>query len=113
LKELRIQIPTLHEAQQRITDGAKRFNVISCGRRFGKNIMLQDWSITTSLEQGYPSAWSAPSYKMLMDDWKSLSNTLAPVTARRNEQEKTISLISGGSIDFWSLDNPDAIRGRK
>jgi hypothetical protein len=50
---------------------------------------------------------------MLLDDWKSLSNILASVTSRRNEQEKQLQLVSDGTIDFWSLDNPDAIRGRK
>jgi phage FluMu gp28-like protein len=42
-----------------------------------------------------------------------LTDTLAPVTERRSEQEKQIRLMGGGVLDFWSLDNPDAIRGRK
>ena len=74
--------------------------------------MLQDWAVETALHDKQPTAWGAPTYKMLLDDWKTLSNTLAPVIARRNEQEKQLALISGGTIDFWSLDNPDSIRGR-
>lgn len=111
--EVKIQIPTLHSQQIRITNERKRFNVIDCGRRFGKNIMLQEWAIKTGLEDNQPAAWGAPIYKMLLDDWKTLSNTLAPVTTRRNEQEKTLELIGGGRIDFHSLDNPDGIRGKK
>jgi hypothetical protein len=87
--------------------------VIDCGRRFGKNIMLQDGAVETALRYGLPVGWGAPSYKMLLDDWKSLANTLAPVTTRRNEQEKSLLLVSGGAIEFFSLDNPDAIRGKK
>lgn len=75
--------------------------------------MAQDWTIETALAQGLPAGWGAPTYKMLLDDWKNLSHVLAPVTARRNEQEKTLALVSGGRIDFWSLDNPDSIRGKK
>ena len=74
--------------------------------------MLQDWQIETALVNGQPSAWGAPTYKMLLDDFKMLSNILAPVTVRKSEQEKSIELVSGGRIDFWSLDNPDVIRGR-
>jgi hypothetical protein len=42
-----------------------------------------------------------------------LANLLAPVTERRSEQEKQIRLVGGGVLDMWSMDNPDAIRGRK
>lgn len=42
-----------------------------------------------------------------------LTNILSPVTEHRSEQEKQISLIGGGILDMWSLDNADAIRGRK
>jgi hypothetical protein len=48
-----------------------------------------------------------------MDDWHILSNLLQPVTDRRSESEKQLALYGGGVIDFWSLDNADAIRGRK
>src|SRR5512147_710017 len=112
MSTLKIQLPRQHQAQQKINAERKRFNVIDCGRRFGKNIMLQDWAVEAALAQGQPAAWGAPTYKMLLDDWKTLSNTLAPVVSRRNEQEKQLALISGGVIDFWSLDNADSIRGR-
>ena len=96
-------LPQPHPAQQTIKAERNRFNVICCGRRFGKNIMLQDWAVETALHDKQPTAWGAPTYKMLLDDWKTLSNTLAPVIARRNEQEKQLALISGGTIDFWSI----------
>ena len=91
----------------------KRFNVLCNGRRWGKNILLQDLSIETALAQRLPCAWATPSYKMLSDDWRMLTNILAPVTEHRSEQEKQIRLIGGGVLDMWSMDNPDAIRGRK
>ena len=40
------------------------------------------------------------------------SNTVALVQ-RRNEQDKRLELFGGGSIEFWSLDNPDVARGRR
>jgi hypothetical protein len=95
-----------------IKQNRKRFNVIDCGRRFGKNILLQDGAVNTAI-QGYPVGWGAPTYKMLLDDWKSLCNILAPVTVRRSEQEKQLQIVNDGVIDFHSLDNSDSIRGKK
>lgn len=86
--------------------------MIDCGRRFGKNILEQDIATVTALD-GYPVGWGAPTYKMLLDDWKNLASMLAPVTDRRNEQEKSLKLVTGGGVEFFSLDNPDAIRGKK
>ncbi len=75
--------------------------------------MLQDLAVEMSLAESKPCAWSAPTYKQLFDDWRVLSNALASVTVRRNEQEKQIALMGGGVLDFWSLDSADSIRGRK
>lgn len=86
---------------------------MDCGRRFGKDILLQDLTIEGALHDRQPVGWAAPTYKLLLEDWKNLNNLLAPVIVRRSEQEKQISLLGGGVIDFWSLENADAIRGRK
>lgn len=63
--------------------------------------------------KGYPVAWFSPTYKMLKPVWREVKALLAPITSYRDEQEKYIELITGGSIEFWSLENPDAPRGRK
>lgn len=108
-------LPRLHQGQQQIKQERKRFNVVCCGRRFGKNVMLQDLAVETSLAKSKPCAWAAPTYKQLLEDWRVLCDVLQPVMVRRNEQEKQISLMGGGVVDFWSLDASsfDAIRGRK
>jgi hypothetical protein len=108
-----VTLPRLHVGQQTIKRERKRFNVTCCGRRFGKNILFQDLAVETALAHSQPCAWAAPTYKQLTDDWRVLSDTLAPVIVRRNEQEKQLSLMGGGVLDFWSLDSADTIRGRK
>lgn len=75
--------------------------------------MEQDKAVEVALAGRAPCAWAAPTYKQLLEDWRTLGDTLAPVITRKNEQEKQLALIGGGTIDFWSLENPDAIRGRK
>lgn len=116
MRTVKITLPQLHQAQIKIKSERRRFNVIDCGRRFGKNVMLQDLAVNTFLA-GKPVAWAAPTYKMLLDDWKSISNIIAPANPRKNAQEKQLSLkidqLGDASIDFWSLDNANSIRGRK
>lgn len=110
-----IVLPKAHPGQARIWRNAKRFNVVNCGRRFGKT----DFGKTRLLAgskgafAGYPVAWFAPSYKYLADVWRSMLTTLQPAIVEKNRTEWRIGLTTGGVIDFWTLDDPDAGRGRK
>jgi hypothetical protein len=61
----------------------------------------------------YPVAWFSPTYKMLIEMWREAVRTFAPITARRSVQERRIEYVTGGMLEFWSLDNPDVARGRK
>lgn len=91
---------------------AARFNVLECGRRFGKTTLGIDLLINAAID-GYPVAWFAPSYKFLAEVWRDTISLLAPLAPKINQQEKRIDLLTRGSIDFWSLDQPDSGRGRK
>lgn len=108
-----ITIPRLHEAQLRIKGERKRRNVICCGRRFGKNVLLQDLAVETGLAHKKPIGWGAPIYKQTLDDFRTLADVLAPVISRKSSAEMRLELVGGGSIEFWSLDKPDNIRGKK
>jgi hypothetical protein len=110
----------LHEGQQVIVSGARRFNVVACGRRFGKTRLGIDRAIETALD-GYPVAWFSPTYKMLADAWRELKNIAAPLNPKINEAQHRLELADLGAsqwgetglIDMWSLDSPDRARGRK
>lgn len=62
---------------------------------------------------GAPVAWFSPTYKMLLEVWRNLANVLQPAATRINVQERRIELVTNGLIEMWSLENPDAVRGRK
>jgi phage terminase large subunit-like protein len=49
---------------------------------------------------------------MMVETWAILQDVLANVIAQRNEQEHRLTLLGGGTIDLWSLEDPDTIRGR-
>jgi hypothetical protein len=109
---IELNLPAPHPAQAKLIQAARRFNVVCCGRRWGKTVLGMDRLIHPALE-GKPVAWFSPTNKLMSDAWRAVRTTLAPFTVDKSEQEKRLELIGGGVIDFWSLDSPDSGRGRK
>jgi len=85
--------------------------VLDCGRRFGKDIMQRNYACE-GLLAGEPVSWYEPEYKSLLDNWTWFTNTMQPITASKSEQNKRIDLVTGGYLEMWSLQDPDASRGR-
>ncbi len=106
-----LKLPRPHAAQQQVIDAAKRFNVLCCGRRWGKTLLGMDRLIQPALESK-PVAWFAPNYKLAAPVWRELQNILYPVTRDVNQQERRLELKGGGALEMWSLDSPDSGRGR-
>ena len=131
--EIDLYIPRLLEHQQDIRDNAARFNVLACGRRFGKTVMAKDLLVGVDDDgngalNGYPVCYCAPTYKMMNKVWREVKGMLSPIIKDKSENEKWLQLDTGisvrngvqdddgrlqygGRIDFWSLDNIDAVRG--
>ncbi|WP_424894449.1 phage terminase large subunit [Tepidimonas sp. HKU79] len=113
----RILIPpiALHGGQQRILESPARYKVIAAGRRFGKTLLAVEWLalMDGGAIDGASVAFFSPTYKLLADVWADFERTLRPVTRKANRTEQRIELITGGKIDFWTLEDPDAGRGRK
>lgn len=100
-----------HPGQQKILSEAKRFNVLCCGRRFGKSALAVNLLSETALD-GHPAGYFTPTYKLLDGTYNECLHALEPVIKRKNEHQ-FIELITGGRIDFWSLENELAGRSRK
>lgn len=103
---------TLYDAQRAIADRTERFIVVCEGRRAGKTVLGMD-RLVDAVQTGVPVAWFSPSYKMLSDVFRTMRDALHPITTRLLVQEHRIDVRGGGSVDMWSLDSPDAARGRK
>jgi hypothetical protein len=112
-REVTVLLPRPHLHQQQVLSESSRFNVLCCGRRWGKTILAQDRIIRSALA-GMPTAYFCPTYRMLSDVWRSTAFKLQAVTRIRNASEYRIELFVGrtATIDFWSLDRPDVARGR-
>lgn len=107
-----VELAQLHAGQTACIQQASRFNVLQCGRRWGKTTFGEVLAEVGSLN-GDPIGWFAPTYKYLSDVWRDIGRDLAPVIARTSLQERRYELTTGGSIDFWTMDTPDPGRGRK
>ena len=111
MSDPRIRLYLPHPAQQKILNEQKRFNVVDCGRRWGKSKLAVNILIEPALES-FPTGYFTPTYKLLKDTYNDCIRILEPIISRKSDQE-FIELATGGIIDFWSLDNPFAGRSRK
>ena len=109
---MEIRVPKPHINQQFILDHAKRFNIIKAGRRFGKSAMIKRLSKPALQFGQFVGIWT-PTYKDVSEVWKDLNATFFPAIKKKNEQLKQIETVTGGIIDFWSMDDPNSGRGRK
>ena len=105
-----IKLHVLHPAQKSILSECKRFNVLKCGRRFGKTDLAKELIINPMLD-GFPVAYYAPIYDDVDKVWEELLTTLHQVIENKSVQSKSMKLITGGTLDMWSLENVDAGRG--
>jgi hypothetical protein len=110
--DIKIILPRLYPAQLVVRQQARRFNMICCGRRWGKTTMSVNLIAETILA-GHPAGWFAPNYKLLTEAWRDITERLAPLQSGINSQEKRVEYMTGGVLEFWSLENKRVARSRK
>lgn len=109
--QIRLRRP--HPAQELVIHDARRFNVLVCGRRWGKTELLINRLVHPMLA-GRPVAWFAPNEKYFDEVWREANKVLAPIITRSDSQKKRLEVTTGGVMDFWTLHNTDDPgRGRK
>ena len=108
-----VELRKRHPGQTKVMAEATRFNVLMCGRRFGKTALGTDIAVEAALA-GEMVGWFAPTYKLLEEAWRELVTALIPIPGfEKSEQQHRIALPTGGTIECWSLDSEDPARGRK
>ena len=110
----RLSLGTLHSGQVKafLALRAHRFKALRCGRRFGKTDFAKTW-IKEGLVQGYECAWLAPQHKTWSEVYSEIASALAPIIDVKSKGAGLIRCKTGGRLDFWSLENPIAGRGRR
>lgn len=111
--EVIVTLPGLHPAQAQIRGEAKRYNVLMCGRSFGKTL-LGLRLVAEGLLRGEQWAWCAPTYKILDGAWQELVQLLQGAPGfTKNEQKLRITVGNTGVLEGWSLDTEDPGRSRR
>jgi hypothetical protein len=110
----RLSLGTLHSGQVKAFLALRdhRFKALRCGRRFGKTDFAKTW-IKEGLVQGYECAWLAPQHKTWSEVYSEIASDLAPIIDMKSKGAGLIRFKTGGRLDFWSLENPIAGRGRR
>ncbi|OTP74445.1 hypothetical protein [Caballeronia sordidicola] len=118
--ETPIQLAVLHEGQRRIYRERTSRTVVRCGRRFGKSLFFETLSEHWAM-QGKRVGYFAPDNKRLSESYARVLNVLEPAKKSASKNAGEIRLKKGrgngpkggGSIDFWTLGDPDAGRSRE
>lgn len=106
---MRIELSEPHINQQRILDSQSRFRVIMCGRRFGKSELSQIEIISEALK-GNQVAYITPTYKLAKTFFEKL---IRVVQFEYNKSDLVIHFPNGGSVEFFTGERLDNLRGRK
>jgi hypothetical protein len=116
MTDLTVTLPTLHAGQlrrrEKVNTAKARFVLTMCGRRWGKTMDGEEWVADGALD-GQRCGWFSPTYKYQIEVWDSLVFRLRSAIRTQNKTDKRIELITGGIIECWTLDTPDAGRSRK
>jgi len=111
--EVEVRLPRLHPGQEQVLAETRRYNVLACGRRWGKTTLLVDLAVNAALD-GKRVGWFAPTYALLEEAYGRMRRTLEGViTQAAQSPHPRLELYTGGAIEFWTLDDPyKAGRGR-
>lgn len=111
-KEIEVILKTPHAKQQEFLDKRKRFNVLKCGRRFGKTEICQEL-ISEIIQKRGICAYYSPTYKDLYEVWQESKRIFHDIIVRTSETVKQLTFLGGAKLDMWSMEDPNSGRGRK
>ena len=106
---MRIELPSPHINQKKILECDRRFIVVMCGRRFGKSELSQILSISEAIKGGRV-AYITPTYKLAKAFFERLT---AALPFKNNISNLKIYCPNNGSIEFYTGERLDNLRGRK
>ena len=107
-----IILPTLHKGQVEAYLKPARFLALRNGRRWGKTELIK-CIVCDGAIKGRSIGFFTPDYKIQSEAYNEIAEILYPIIRASSKVDGVIRLITGGRIDFWTLNNPRAGRSRK
>jgi len=89
-----------------------RLKALRCGRRFGKTDFGKIW-IADGLARGFECAWFAPQHNTWSEVYSAVADMFQSLRAQASKSAGVVRLKNGGRLDFWTLGNAIAGRGRR
>jgi hypothetical protein len=110
---IRLRLNPMHSGQIRASRAllVPRRKILRAGRRWGKTEFAKNW-ISQGLIQGENVAWFAPQNKTWAEIYPEIVQNLRPIISRQSKSSGLLRTITDGRLDFWTLENPIAGRGR-
>jgi len=99
----------LHDNQRYIIENLAQFNVLACGRRFGKTTLAMQ-IIDESIADGEKIWYCAVTHDSVDDIWLELAERYSH--ARIRAKTRTIYFANGAQLSVKSLQNHKALRGK-
>lgn len=109
IDKIQIKLPTPHKNQMEVLECPARFRVVMAGRRFGKSELSQISLIANAL-RGNKVAYITPTYSLAKVFFEQLVKVLP---FESNKSELSIKFGNGGSVEFFTGERLDNLRGRK
>lgn len=110
LKRIKLYTPFAGEAL--VHASKARFRVVDAGRRFGKTDIDINEIVRAAWEKPeYPYWWLSKTSQQTHRAFRLIKQHFAPAIAEENKSEMFFHLKSGGSIEFKSAEQGDALRG--
>lgn len=103
----------LHKAQREVLTNRKRFNVLRCGRRWGKSRLMFALA-AECLYTNKPVSYYAPTYTDFEKRWAEAKQFFAPILADANADKFQMRLQgSDATWDWYGLHRYDGARGNR
>ena len=108
---MRIVMPYLHPAQQEVFNDPTRFQVLVCGRRWGKTRLAVVKGLTELLN-GKRVWWVAPTYAVSGIGWRLLKTVASGIQGVEvREADRMVRFGATGEFWFKTAERPDNLRG--
>lgn len=116
---MQVELYTPHSKQKEIHDainnGSQKYFVLDIGRQFGKSLLATNQKLYWGFnDPGCKIGWVSPVYKQakkVFEDVESAFEKSPGVFLHKNKTDLTFTLVSGSTIQYFSAERYDNIRG--
>ncbi len=108
---MNIRLPMPHAGQKLVRQEARRFNVLSAGRRWRKTTLVMPIAVEVMLNGG-TVVWGAPTYDQVQTAFEETERACRGAARFRRSPTMDVEMRGAGRILFRSLDDPDNARSK-